>query len=227
LTPPAAMPGFAATLEAYERWAPSYPPTAHNPLMRVEQSAMLELWPQTRGLRVLDLACGTGRYARLLEERGAAEVVALDASTAMLRQVAGATRVCGGMMHLPFVGDCFGAVVCGLAVGHADDVDDWMLEVARVLQPGGALLYSDFHPQAHRAGLVRSFKDGQGRTCTVPHRSFEVAAQRHAAAAAGLTITAVRELRVGIELNEVFPGSDEFYTRWHGLPLVLVIRARR
>jgi malonyl-CoA O-methyltransferase len=221
------MPEFAATLDAYERWAPSYPPTAHNPLMRVEQAAMLELWPETRGRRALDLACGTGRYARLLEERGASGVVALDASSSMLRQVAGASRVCAAMMQLPFASDSFAVVICGLALGHAEDVDGWMMEVARVLQPGGALLYSDFHPQAHRAGLVRSFKDGQGRTCALPHRCFEVERQREAAVAAGLTIVATRELRVGVELDEPFSGSDEFYGRWQGLPLVLVVSARR
>ncbi len=226
MTRPSQLPQFAATLEAYERWAPSYPPTAHNPLMRVEQAAMLELWPETQG-RALDLACGSGRYARLLEARGASDVVALDASTAMLCQVAGASRVRAAMMQLPFANDSFATVVCGLALGHAEDVERWMLEVARVLQPGGALLYSDFHPQAHRAGLVRSFKDGQGRTCTLPHRRFEVESQRQAAVAAGFTVVALRELRVGVELNEPFAGSDEFYERWHGLPLVLVMSARR
>jgi len=37
----------------------------------------------------------------------------------------------------------------------------------------------------------------------------------------------VRELRVGYELRESFPGSPPFYRRWHGLPVVLVIRARK
>jgi hypothetical protein len=46
-----------------------------------------------------------------------------------------------------------------------------------------------------------------------------------AANAAGLAIEAVREVRVGIELRETFPGSPEFYRRWHGLPVVLALRA--
>jgi len=35
----------------------------------------------------------------------------------------------------------------------------------------------------------------------------------------------VRELRVGYELQERFPGSESFYSQWHGLPLVLIVRA--
>jgi len=216
-----------ATLEAYERWAPIYPPVAHNPLMRVEQQAMMEQWPDVAGRRALDLACGTGRYTRLLAEAKAADVIALDFCAPMLRQVSAASRVCASMMHLPFVSGAFDVVIAGLALGHATGVRGWMAEIARVLNKGGTLLYSDFHPEAARAGLTRSFKDKDDRTCTVPHRCYDIASQREAAAAAHLTIETVREIRVGVELQEGFPKSDEFYRRWHGLPIVLVMRARK
>jgi malonyl-CoA O-methyltransferase len=217
----------AETLAAYERWAPLYPPTAHNPLMRAEQQAMVEHWPPVAGKRALDLACGTGRYSRLLTEAQAAAIVAMDFCVPMLRQVSAAARVCGSMMHLPFVDETFDVVISGLALGHASSVDAWMAEVARVLSKGGALLYSDFHPEAARAGLTRSFKDQDERTYTVPHHSYDLDAQREAAAAASLTIDVVHEVRVGLELSEPFPKSEEFYRRWEGLPIVLVVRARK
>jgi malonyl-CoA O-methyltransferase len=215
------------TLAAYERWAPLYPPTAHNPLMRAEQHAMVELWPQVAGRRALDLACGTGRYSRMLAETKAAQVVAMDFCVPMLRQVSAAARVCGSMMQLPFAGQAFDVVISGLALGHAANVVAWMAEVARVLKSDGALLYSDFHPEAARAGLPRSFKDLNDRTWTVPHRRHDFKRQREAAARAGLTIEAVHEVRVGEELREPFANSDEFYHRWAGLPIVLVVRARK
>jgi ubiquinone/menaquinone biosynthesis C-methylase UbiE len=217
----------AATLAAYERWAPLYPPTAHNPLMRAEQQAMVEHWPPVAGKHALDLACGTGRYSRLLAEAKAAQVVAMDFCVPMLRQVSAAARVCGSMMQLPFASQAFDVVISGLALGHAGNVHEWMGEVSRVLKSGGTLLYSDFHPEAARAGLPRSFKDQNDRTWTVPHRGYEVAAQREAASAAGLVVEVVREVRVGFELQEPFHNSDEFYRRWNGLPIVLVVRARK
>jgi malonyl-CoA O-methyltransferase len=217
----------AETLAAYERWAPLYPPTAHNPLMRAEQQAMLEHLPPVAGKRVLDLACGTGRYSRLLAEAEAAQVVAMDFCVPMLRQVSAAARVCGSMMQLPFAGQAFDVVISGLALGHAANVHPWMAEVARVLKTGGSLLYSDFHPEAARAGLPRSFKDQNDRTWTVPHRGYDVAFQREAALAAGLAVEVVQEVRVGFELQETFPNSNAFYRRWHGLPIVLVVRARK
>lgn len=217
----------AETLAAYERWAPLYPPTAHNPLMRAEQDAMIRHWPDVAGRRALDLACGTGRYSQLLAEAKAAQVVAMDFCVPMLRQVSAAAPVCGSMMQLPFAAEAFDVVVSGLALGHAAGVHGWMAEVARVLGEGGTLLYSDFHPEAARVGLTRSFKDQNDDTCTVPHRCYDVAIQQEAAVAANLTIDIVHEVRVGVELREPFPKSEEFYRRWDGLPIVLVVRARK
>ena len=188
---------------------------------------MMAHWPEVAGRRALDLACGTGRYARLLVSSGAAVVTAMDFSTAMLRRVSGCERVQGSMMSLPFKNGAFDVVISGLAIGHASDVRRWMDEVSRVLSPGGVLLYSDFHPEAARAGMTRSFKDEQGVKCVVPHNTFEVELQTGAATAAGLVIESVAELLAGAEISEAFPGSEDFYRQWRDLPLVLIARARK
>ncbi|MDE2262526.1 MAG: methyltransferase domain-containing protein [Gammaproteobacteria bacterium] len=218
-------PEEGVTLELYDRWAESYPPVPHNPLMRAEQALMRRLWPAMSERRVLDLACGSGRYARLLADAGATMVLALDRSWRMLRQVSGAAAVLGSMTELPFASGSFDAVVCGLAVGHAPDLGAWMREVARVLAPSGALVYSDFHPQAAAAGHTRRFRDSQGCIHSVPHHLHTVEAHRRAASAAGLIVEAVEEVRAGIELREAFPGSSGIYRRWHGMPVILAIRA--
>jgi ubiquinone/menaquinone biosynthesis C-methylase UbiE len=221
------MSSASSTLEAYERWAPVYPPVAHNPLMRAEQRCMLEVWPNVEGRCVLDLACGSGRYSRLLREANAAQVVALDFCMPMLEQVTGAGRVRASMMQLPFQSAVFDAVVSGLAVGHATDIRQWMSEVARVLRPAGDLVYSDFHSEAIRAGMTRSFKDAANVTGTVPHQTYDLSCQQDAIAAAGLTVETVRELRLGMELNEAFPGSEQVYREWYGVPVLLIVWARK
>jgi SAM-dependent methyltransferase len=218
---------IAATREAYGRWAPLYPPEPHNPLMRAEQATMLEHCPAAAGRLVLDLGCGTGRYARILAERGAADVVAMDFCMPMLGRVRGAHRVCGGMLQLPFAADSFDIVISGLAVGHAPDLAVWARETARVLRTGGSLLYSDFHPDAARMRLTRSFFDEQRRSWTVPHFRHGLRSQLSALRAAGLKVTAACSVRVGHELREPFENSAAFYARWDGLALVLVVRAEK
>jgi malonyl-CoA O-methyltransferase len=194
--------------------------------MRAEQEAMLQLWSTAAGQRVLDLACGSGRYSRLLSDAGA-QVVAADFCMPMLAQVALPARVCASMMALPFKAGTFDVIVSGLAIGHATGLAPWMTEVARILRAAGTLVYSDFHPEAARAGLTRSFKDEDDVSCTVPHQVYDLESQIAAATGAGLTVEEVREVRVGFELREPFPGSASFYRDWHGLPIVLVVRARR
>jgi len=217
-----------ANVAAYDLWAESYPPLPHNPLMRAEQAAMLALWPdEVSGLRALDLACGTGRYALLLEERGATSVIGTDRSPEMLRRAPLARRVHADMMDLPFADAQFELVVSGLAVGHAPSLDGWMREMARVLVPGGQLVFTDFHPDAARAGMTRSFTDGEKRKHELLHGLYNLADHQTAAAKAGLVLEQAREVRVGRELNETFTGSDEFYRHWQGLAVVLAVRMRK
>jgi malonyl-CoA O-methyltransferase len=220
-----ARPGSSPTFELYERWAPSYPPEPHNALMRLEQRTMCGLLPRVEGACALDLACGTGRYARLLLGARARQVVAADFSPAMLRQSTG-HRVRAGLTRLPFASGVFDVVVSGLALGHAEHLGECFREIARVLRPGGALLYSDFHFDAACAGQVRSFRDESGRRFELPVDGYPVQAHREALLAAGFEIEVIRELRAGVELVEPFTGSDEFYARWSGTPIVLVVRAR-
>jgi malonyl-CoA O-methyltransferase len=215
-----------ATLAAYERWAGSYAAEPHNPLMAAEQRAMLELCPSLARRRVLDLACGSGRYSTLAAVSDAKELTALDFSPAMLAQLQCSRRVRADMMHLPFKNAAFEVVISGLAVGHATSLRRWIAEIARVLVRGGVLLYSDFHPAAARAGMTRSFVDSSGARWTVPHRRFELADHRAALMASGLTLEVMRQVRVGIDFDESFPGAREFRARWFGLPLILVVRAR-
>lgn len=213
-----------ANIEAYDLWAESYPPLPHNPLMRAEQEALLALCPDVTDKRVLDLACGSGRYGLIAKQRGAAFVVGCDLSGAMLARAPLDLRVRADMMRLPFAPGSFDVVVSGLAVGHADDLDAWMRGIARVLAPGGQLVYSDFHPDAARAGMTRSFSDGQGRRHELLHALHDPDTHRAVAERAGLRLQASRTVRVGHELSEEFSGSEAFYARWRSLAVVLALR---
>ena len=200
---------------AYARWAPSYAAEAHNPLMALEEAAMLALLPPVAGRRVLDLACGSGRYLAHLGSQNAARLVGADLSAPMLARakMVSANLAQADLRALPLAGASADLIICGLAVGHVADLPRALSEMARVLAPGGALVYSDFHPLLALAGLQRTFTAADGRTYAVEHHVHLYSAHHAACAAAGLVIDAVREpLLVGEH-------------PWRGKPAVLVLRA--
>jgi malonyl-CoA O-methyltransferase len=216
----------ASTLEVYERWAPGYPAHPHNPLMAAEQQAMLARCPRLAGRDVLDLACGTGRYALLARRAGARCVAALDRSPGMLARVDSAWPIRGDLDALPLRDATFDVVISGLALGHAIDLVACIEGVGRVLRPGGVLLYSDFHPEATRRGLRRGFRDGTGRRFEVPPDGHSLEAHFQALSRAAFSTVELSVLRAGIEVCGEFDGADSFYREWHGTPLAFVMLAR-
>jgi malonyl-CoA O-methyltransferase len=213
-----AGPPMLNSLAAYALWAESYPPFAHNRLMEIEQAAMLRLLPPLAGRSVLDLACGTGRYGRIATERGAARVVGVDNSAAMLgrlRAENGPNAVQASMLRLPFASASFDVIVCGLATGHLPPAAMWatFLEMARILHSGGEAILSDFHPALATRGGKRTFTAPDGTLYAVEHYPHLLDDYRRAISSAGMNVVVVEEAQAEINGSRV--------------PAVLVIRCRR
>jgi demethylmenaquinone methyltransferase/2-methoxy-6-polyprenyl-1,4-benzoquinol methylase len=98
---------------------------------------------------VLDLACGTGDLARLAVDAGASRVVGLDLTPRMLvlaRPRNTAIRyVAGDMSALPIAAGVVDVVTTGYGLRNVPDIDTAIVEVARVLRPGGRFLSLDFN----------------------------------------------------------------------------------
>jgi malonyl-CoA O-methyltransferase len=181
------------SLAAYDLWAASYLPQAHNALMQHEQQAMLDLLPSLMGQIVLDLACGTGRYGLIARERGAKQVIAIDNSPAMLAGNPLRNRVQATTEIIPLAGGSVDVVLCGLALGHLPQLQPSLDEIARILKPGGEALVSDVHPFIALSGAQRTFAAPDGRVYAVEHYLHLYADMQRAASQAGLIIGSVLE----------------------------------
>jgi 2-polyprenyl-6-hydroxyphenyl methylase/3-demethylubiquinone-9 3-methyltransferase len=100
------------------------------------------------GRLVLDAGCGGGLVARGLAAAGAT-VFGLDQSPSSLGVARRATAGVPGAFHpaagklerLPFAGDAFDAVVAADVLEHVPDLPAVVRELARVLAPGGSLVF--------------------------------------------------------------------------------------
>lgn len=139
---------------AFERAADSYDAAAvlQQEVGRrlLERLDAVRLQPTT----VLDVGSGTGDMAAaLLKRYPKAQVLALDVSPAMLRHARRRGRlwrrplcIGGDAEALPLQPGSVNMIVSNLALPWVEDLDKTFAGFARVLQPGGLLLFSSLGP---------------------------------------------------------------------------------
>jgi SAM-dependent methyltransferase len=214
----------------YARWSTSYD-AAPNPLIRVEEPVVRAMIDRTTAGDALDAACGTGRHAAYLCARGH-RVVGVDVSPEMLdkarARVPAADFRQGDLAHLPLETGSVDLAVCALALSHEPVLAPAIIELARVLRPGGRLVLSDLHPTMMILGGTALFFDADGAAGNVrsfrhPHGSY-LAAFR----AAGLEVAeCVEPVLEPDDLPALSGGllsfaEEAFRAAWVGLPNALV-----
>jgi ubiquinone/menaquinone biosynthesis C-methylase UbiE len=145
----------------YRLWAETYD-DFHNPLISIEEPIIRRLIESIQPGRALDAACGTGRYARYMSQRGH-QVSAVDMTPAMLERARAnapdAEFKSGSLEVLPFPDQTFDLVMCGLALTHLGEISGAIAEMARVLKVGGTAIIADHHPMAGFLGGSAIFQD--------------------------------------------------------------------
>lgn len=98
--------------------------------------------------RILEVGCGTGLLTRDIQARWPdADLIVTDLSPAMLDHVASGGMVAGRFMPMdgeapPFEGPWFDLIASSLAFQWFDDLPAAIARLARLLTPGGSLIFS-------------------------------------------------------------------------------------
>lgn len=130
---------FAPIASEYERWAQ---------ILSIGQDkrwrgTMVEGLGLSADSQVLDVAAGTGSITRLLQTRGH-RVTPVDLSREMLDLHPGPSRVQAQAEYLPFADESFDAVTFGYLLRYVDDPVKCLIELARVVRPGGVIGMVEF-----------------------------------------------------------------------------------
>jgi ubiquinone/menaquinone biosynthesis C-methylase UbiE len=135
--------------------------------------AFMEMLPDVRGLRGLDIGCGEGHNTRLLARRGArmtaveiAEVFVRHAREMEAQEPLGIDYRLASAVELPFADGTFDFAAATMSFMDIPETDRVLAETYRVLRPGGFLQFSICDPcfdTPHR----RKLRNSDGRTYAI------------------------------------------------------------
>jgi ubiquinone/menaquinone biosynthesis C-methylase UbiE len=219
-----------STKEGYARWASTYDGET-NALIVLEEEHAFPILDGLSFTNVLDVGAGTGRYTLNLARRGA-HVTAFDQSPEMLA-VARQTAQQEGLSvdfqsgsldnGLPFPADQFDLLTCALMLCHVPDLANAAQEFHRVLQPGGHLLVTDFHPDSVAYGWHTAFRQS-GTIYQLPNMPHTRETYLDALTANGFTLVKVIDLPLrALPPRDYPPPLDEEFIQAHGETLFCLI----
>lgn len=152
-----------AVREGYDLWADSYDRTP-NPVVAMDSRHTLNLLDPKSGQKILDAGCGTGRNLSRIRAIGA-HAYGMDFSFGMLhvasKRVSGVPLVQANLQaEFPFRPRQFHSVLCALIGEHLDKLGFTMRQLHGMLEPGGGMVFSVYHPDLAEAGKEANFAIG-------------------------------------------------------------------
>jgi SAM-dependent methyltransferase len=145
----AELAGWDRKASSYDGTLGSVTPQAIGPLLDAVGAAP--------GVRLLDIACGTGALAAQAERRGT-EVVGMDFAPGMVAEAArrhpGVEFRAGDAEAIPLPDASVDAVTCSFGMLHMERPDRVLAEVARVLRPGGRFAMTAWTPDGDFFAVV-------------------------------------------------------------------------
>lgn len=232
LNPDTAQPRVLSPEHGYGLWARSYDQEP-NPLLALEERLLAPALPNLKDARVLDAACGTGRWLTTLLSRGASSGIGIDFSPAMLaaarsKPLLRERLVRADCVAMPLPNESVDLVVCSFVVGHIRNVEALAAELARVARPRATIYVSDVHPDAYQRGWRTGFRS-HGRPVEIAAFHHSLTDVHDVFAAQGLELAECIEGRLGEPERSVFERAgrlDRFQQVVH-LPAIFVSQFRQ
>ncbi|SDL10902.1 Methyltransferase domain-containing protein [Lentzea albidocapillata subsp. violacea] len=169
---------MAESDDQYDALGAIYERAKHIPTGLAERATLLSAVGDLLGRSVLDVACGTGFYARLFHDLGATKVVGVDSAGEMIgyarhveeREPRGITYEQHDATDLPVLGE-FDVVTAVWLLGYADDesaMDAMIANLTANLAPDGRLVVLVPNPDADWDLLAQYGRYGYEVTRTGP-----------------------------------------------------------
>jgi ubiquinone/menaquinone biosynthesis C-methylase UbiE len=225
-----------APAEGYNLWAPAYDAQPDNLMLALDEALFAQLrdgW-EVAGKTIVDVGCGTGRHWAKLLAQGPSELVGYDVSEGMLAMLQ--QKMPSATVHLL---DATGAlthtadasvdlVISTLTIAHIPDAAAAIAEWCRVLQPGGHLLITDYHPTALARGANRSFSH-QGKTVHLKNHVHPIEAIKAALGQRGVSVLRLVERTIDDSMQHWYEKQSALavFEQYKGTPIIYGLLAKK
>ena len=151
---------FDKEAKMYDDW---YKTKLGNFVDKVETKCVFDLFKVRKGMKVLDVGCGTGNFSIKLAKMGC-EVIGIDISEEMLKVAKDKAKKEGlnikfynmDVYDMKFEDNCFDGVISVTAFEFLKDPDKAIEEMFRVLKPKGYLLIGTINKDSEWGELYLS-----------------------------------------------------------------------
>jgi ubiquinone/menaquinone biosynthesis C-methylase UbiE len=213
---------------AYNIWAKEYDSQPDNLMLQLDEELMGYFFSKLNieGKVVIDIGCGTGRHWQKLYDQNPRQLSGFDVSIEMLKSLkkkypaAECFQVQEGST-LPFAESSVDLILSTLTIAHLSDPGHAFAEWSRVLNAGGKVYLSDFHPQVLKMGGNRSFKI-KGKSFVVKNFIHDIPHLLRYFRMFDIELVEKKEIVLTASLKHFYESQNaiEVYRKFYGMPLI-------
>jgi ubiquinone/menaquinone biosynthesis C-methylase UbiE len=152
---------------AYDIWAENYDKQPGNLMLDLDEIIFSRLLENVdlHHKKIGDIGCGTGRHWGEMIQQQPYKLSGFDVSAGMLQRLndkfpEADTHLIKDDLLPEIPTDSFDVIVSTLTVAHIKNLEEALLTWCRIINDGGDILITDFHPEALAIGGQRTFKHG-------------------------------------------------------------------
>ncbi len=107
---------------------------------------VMSWFKEIKGINILDVGCAKGRFVKTLYEKGTI-ISGIDITKNFIimakKKVPRANLVSANAIEIPFKNNFFDGILCIEVIEHIPDTEKVIIEMLRVLKPGGKIIIID------------------------------------------------------------------------------------
>lgn len=219
----------------YDTWSGSYDDQPQNLILHLDAEILNDMLQEVSLLnrKMADIGCGTGRHWTELYKGNPASITGFDVSKGMLEKLkfkfpdAPVFLVKDHELN-GIAGNEFDLLLSTLTLAHIPDAQKALEEWNRVLQSGGELILTDYHPDALLRNASRTFQH-EGKTYAVQSHVHPVHQIRKIARQLGWTEIRYTERKIDEAVKDFYlqQGAETLYQQYLGMPLIYGIHFKK